>query len=160
MRVGIGYDVHALRAGRQLILGSVHIPYAQGLDGHSDADAVIHAVVDALLGAAALGDIGQHFPSHDPQWQDAPSTAFLTYTHELLLQQGWRVGNIDVTIVAERPKMAAYIPAMRAHVAATLAVPVASISIKATTTDRLGFTGKGEGIACMAIALIESINGG
>jgi 2-C-methyl-D-erythritol 2,4-cyclodiphosphate synthase len=156
MRIGIGYDVHAFTAGRPLILGGVQIPYAQGLDGHSDADAVIHAVVDALLGAAALGDIGQHFPSSDPQWRDAPSTAFLTYTRDLLAQQGWRIGNIDATIVAERPKMATYIPAMRTHLATALNVPIELISVKAKTTDRLGFAGRGEGIAGMAVALIES----
>ncbi len=155
MRVGIGYDVHAFVAGRPLVLGGVAIPYAQGLDGHSDADAVIHAVVDALLGAAALGDIGQHFPSSDPRWRDAPSTDFLAYTRDLLATEGWRIGNVDVTIVAERPKMIPYIPAMRARLAATLGVPPDAVSVKATTTDRLGFTGRGEGIAAMAIAAVQ-----
>lgn len=155
MRVGIGYDVHAFVAGRPLVLGGVAIPYAQGLDGHSDADAVIHAVVDALLGAASLGDIGQHFPSSDPRWRDAPSTDFLAYTRDLLATEGWRIGNVDVTIVAERPKMIPYIPAMRAGLAATLGVPPDAVSVKATTTDRLGFTGRGEGIAAMAIAAVQ-----
>lgn len=155
MRIGIGYDVHAFVAGRPLILGGVQIPYAQGLAGHSDADAVIHAVVDALLGAAALGDIGQHFPSSDARWHDAPSTTFLTYARELLAEHGWRVGNIDATIVAERPKMAPYIPAMRQVLADALSVPLDAVSIKATTTDALGFTGRGEGIAAMAIAAVE-----
>ncbi len=155
MRIGIGYDVHAFTAGRPLVLGGVHIPYAQGLAGHSDADAVIHAVVDALLGAAALGDIGQHFPSHDPRWADAPSATFLGYTRDLLSEHGWRVGNVDVTIVAERPKMSAYIPTMKETLAEALGVPLHEISIKATTTDRLGFTGRGEGIAAMAVALID-----
>jgi 2-C-methyl-D-erythritol 2,4-cyclodiphosphate synthase len=157
MRIGIGYDVHAFTAGRPLMLGGVHIPYAQGLAGHSDADAVIHAVVDALLGAAALGDIGQHFPSSDPRWADVPSATFLGYTRELLREHGWRVGNVDATIVAERPKMAAYIPAMKETLAEALGVPLYEISIKATTTDNLGFTGRGEGIAAMAVALIERV---
>jgi 2-C-methyl-D-erythritol 2,4-cyclodiphosphate synthase len=155
MRIGIGYDVHAFVTGRPLILGGVQIPYAQGLAGHSDADAVIHAVVDALLGAAALGDIGQHFPSSDPRWRDTPSTTFLAYTRDLLAQHGWRIGNIDATIVAERPKMAPSIPAMKAVLAEALAVTLDAVSIKATTTDSLGFTGRGEGIAAMAIAAIE-----
>ncbi len=155
MRVGIGYDVHAFVTGRPLVLGGVHIPYGQGLDGHSDADAVIHAIVDALLGAAALGDIGQHFPSSDPRWQDVPSARFLQYTRVLLAEHGWRAGNIDVTIVAERPKMSVHIPAMKEILAEALEVPLAEISLKATTTDRLGFTGRGEGIAAMAVALIE-----
>ena len=155
MRVGIGYDVHAFTTGRPLMLGGVRIPYAQGLDGHSDADAVIHAVVDALLGAAALGDIGQHFPSHEPRWHNAPSTEFLTYTRVLLAEHGWQIGNVDVTIVAERPKMAPHIPAMKQVLADALAIPLAEVSVKATTTDHLGFTGRGEGIAAMAIAGLE-----
>lgn len=157
VRTGIGYDVHALVIGRPLMLGGVAIPYAQGLAGHSDADAVIHAVVDALLGAGALGDIGQHFPSSEARWQDAPSTAFLAYTRDLLAAQRWRIGNVDVTIVAERPKIAPYIPAMRATLAAALGVTVDLLSVKATTTDQLGFTGRGEGIAAMAIATIEML---
>lgn len=156
-RTGIGYDVHAFVIGRPLMLGGVTIPYAQGLEGHSDADAVIHAVVDALLGAGALGDIGQHFPSSEARWKDAPSTAFLTYTRALLTDNGWRIGNVDVTIVAERPKMAPYIPAMRATIAEALGVGVDLLSVKATTTDRLGFTGRGEGIAAMAIATIDKL---
>jgi 2-C-methyl-D-erythritol 2,4-cyclodiphosphate synthase len=155
MRIGIGYDVHAFISGRPLVLGGVHIPYAQGLDGHSDADAVIHAVVDALLGAAALGDIGQHFPSNDPRWQDVPSTAFLAYTRDLLTEHGWHVGNVDVTIVAERPKMTPHVPAMKETLAAALGIPLNEVSVKATTTDRLGFTGRGEGIAAMAVATVE-----
>jgi 2-C-methyl-D-erythritol 2,4-cyclodiphosphate synthase len=155
MRVGIGYDVHAFISGRPMVLGGVHIPYAQGLDGHSDADAVIHAVVDALLGAAALGDIGQHFPSNDPRWQDVPSAAFLAYTRDLLTEHGWHVGNVDVTIVAERPKMTPHVPAMKETLAAALGIPLNEVSVKATTTDRLGFTGRGEGIAAMAVATVE-----
>ncbi|HLG78471.1 MAG TPA: 2-C-methyl-D-erythritol 2,4-cyclodiphosphate synthase [Ktedonobacteraceae bacterium] len=155
IRVGSGYDVHAFVSNRPLILGGISIPYESGLAGHSDADVVIHAVVDALLGAAALGDIGQHFPSSDPRWKDQPSSLFLDYAHDLLCQQGWRISNIDATIVAERPKMSAHIPAMRTHLSRHLRLEVNQVSIKATTTDSLGFTGRGEGIACYAVALIE-----
>jgi 2-C-methyl-D-erythritol 2,4-cyclodiphosphate synthase len=156
MRIGIGYDVHAFTTDRPLIIGGVTIPYEKGLDGHSDADALIHAIVDALLGAAALGDIGQHFPSSDLQWKDAPSTKFLTYTRTLLQENQWQISNIDATIIAERPKMAAYIPQMRANLATNLDIDINLISVKATTTDKLGFTGRGEGLACMAVALLES----
>jgi 2-C-methyl-D-erythritol 2,4-cyclodiphosphate synthase len=155
IHVGSGYDVHALAPERPLILGGVTIPYELGLSGHSDADAVIHAVVDALLGAAALGDIGSHFPSSDARWKDRPSSVFLDYAYDLLGQHGWRIGNIDATIVAERPKLAPYIPAMRAHLAEHLHLALAAVSVKATTTDSLGFAGRGEGIACYAVALIE-----
>ncbi len=155
LRIGSGYDVHAFAPNRPLVLGGVTIPHEFGLAGHSDADAVIHAVVDALLGAAALGDIGQHFPSSDPRWKDQPSSVFLTYTLDLLCQQGWQISNIDATIVAERPKMAAHIPAMRAHLAEHLRLEIGQISVKATTTDGLGFAGRREGIACYAVALIE-----
>lgn len=158
MRVGIGYDVHAFAAGRPLILGGVKIPYAQGLEGHSDADAVIHAAVDALLGAAALGDIGQHFPSSDPRWKDSPSLVFLTHARELLASAGWQVANIDVTIVAERPKMAPHVATMRENLATALGVALGQVSVKATTTDNLGFTGRGEGIAAMAIAAITPVS--
>src|SRR5262249_35294961 len=150
-----GYDVHAFTTGRPLMLGGVQIPYAQGLAGHSDADAVIHAVVDALLGAAALGDIGQHFPSSDLRWANVPSITFLSYTRDLLAEHGWQVGNVDVTIVAERPKLSAHIPSMKEALAEALGVPLHEVSIKATTTDQLGFTGRGEGIAAMAVALVE-----
>lgn len=155
MRAGIGYDVHAFAEGRPLILGGVTIPAVRGLAGHSDADAVIHAIVDALLGAAALGDIGQHFPSSDPRWAGAPSTHFLVHAHDLVQAQGLRIVNLDATIIAERPKMAPYIPAMRAHLSTTLGLNLAQVSVKATTTDGLGFTGRGEGIACLAIAVVE-----
>lgn len=157
IRVGSGYDVHAFTPGRPLILGGVTIPSTLGLAGHSDADTVIHAVVDALLGAAALGDIGQHFPSSDSRWKDQPSTVFLTYTLELLGQHKWQISNIDATIIAERPRMGPHIPAMRAHLAAQLHLKIDQVSVKATTTDGLGFTGRGEGIACSAIALLEQI---
>lgn len=154
-RFGIGYDVHAFAANRPLILGGVTIPFERGLGGHSDADAAIHAVVDALLGAAALGDIGSHFPSNDPRWKDQPSAVFLDYTADLLHQHGYSIVNIDATIVAERPKLAPYIPAMRSHLAERLRIPVEQVSVKATTTDGLGFAGRQEGIACYAIAAIE-----
>jgi 2-C-methyl-D-erythritol 2,4-cyclodiphosphate synthase len=155
IRMGIGYDVHGFAEGRPLMVGGISIPHSRGLAGHSDADVLIHAIVDALLGAAALGDIGSHFPSSDPRWKDAPSSAFLTYTRDLLAARGWHVGNIDAVIVAERPKMAPHIPAMRAELARQLAIEVEQISVKATTTDGLGFTGREEGIGCCAVALIE-----
>jgi 2-C-methyl-D-erythritol 2,4-cyclodiphosphate synthase len=154
-RIGFGYDVHAFAADRPLILGGVTIPFSRGLSGHSDADTVIHAIVDALLGAAALGDIGQHFPSSDARWKDSSGAVFLDYTRDLLQQHGWRIGNIDATIVAERPRLAPHIPAMRTHVAEHLRIDLAQVSIKATTTDGLGFAGRQEGIACYAVALLE-----
>ncbi|HEY5005043.1 MAG TPA: 2-C-methyl-D-erythritol 2,4-cyclodiphosphate synthase [Ktedonobacteraceae bacterium] len=155
IRIGSGYDVHAFTQGRPLILGGVTIPFDYGLAGHSDADTVIHAIVDALLGAAALGDIGSHFPSHDPRWKDQPSAVFLAYTIDLLQQHDWSIGNIDATIVAERPKLSPYIQDMRDHVAQHLRLDKGQVSIKATTTDGLGFAGRREGIACYAVALIE-----
>ncbi len=154
-RVGFGYDVHAFTANRPLVLGGVTIPYERGLSGHSDADTVIHAIVDALLGAAALGDIGTHFPSTDIRWQNQPSILFLDYTYDVLCQHQWKISNIDTTIVAERPKLAPYIVAMRTHLAEHLHLNVEQVSVKATTTDGLGFAGRAEGIACYAVALIE-----
>lgn len=155
IRIGSGYDVHALVQKRPLVLGGITIPYQYGLAGHSDADAVIHAVVDALLGAAALGDIGQHFPSTDLRWKDQPSTIFLSYTLDLLQRNQWSIGNIDATIVAERPKMSPHIQGMREHLAEHLQLTIEQVSVKATTTDKLGFTGRREGIACYAVALLE-----
>jgi 2-C-methyl-D-erythritol 2,4-cyclodiphosphate synthase len=158
VRVGVGYDVHAFAEpgmGRPLIVGGVEVAYERGLAGHSDADVVLHAVVDALLGAAALGDIGQHFPSSDPRWLNAPSTAFLTYTRDLVAERGWRVGNLDATIVAERPRLSPHVPAMRTHLARELGLALEQVSVKSKTTDGLGFTGRGEGIACYAVALLE-----
>lgn len=155
IHIGTGFDVHAFASNRPLVLGGVTIPHEMGLAGHSDADAVIHAVVDALLGAAALGDIGQHFPSSDPRWKDQPGSVFLAYTLDLLCQHGWRIGNVDATIIAERPRMGPHIPAMRAHLARHLRLEIGQVSVKATTTDGLGFTGRREGIACQAVALIE-----
>ncbi len=155
IRVGSGYDVHAFAPNRPLILGGVTIPYEYGLAGHSDADVVIHAVVDALLGAAALGDIGTHFPSHDARWKDQPSTVFLDYTRDLLSQQHWKISNIDTTVVAERPRMGPHVQAMRAHLAEHLHLALEQVSVKGKTTDGLGFAGRREGIACYAVALIE-----
>ena len=155
IRIGFGYDVHAFATDRPLILGGVTIPSERGLSGHSDADAVIHALVDALLGAAALGDIGQHFPSSDERWKNQPSSVFLDYTYDLLCQQQYTINNIDTTIVAEHPKMALHIQAMRTHLAQHLHLSREQVSVKATTTDGLGFTGREEGIACYAIALVE-----
>ncbi len=154
-RVGFGYDVHAFAPDRPLVLGGVTIPYERGLSGHSDADTVIHAIVDALLGAAALGDIGRHFPSSDMRWHNQPSTVFLDYTYDLLHQHHWQIGNIDATIVAEHPKLAPYIPTMRTYLAEHLHLKLEQVSVKATTTDGLGFAGHSEGIACYAVALIE-----
>ena len=155
IRIGSGYDVHAFAPNRPLILGGVTIPFERGLSGHSDADVVIHAVVDALLGAAAMGDIGRHFPSNDERWKNQPSAVFLDYVYDLLYQHHWKISNVDATIVAERPKMAPHIDAMRAHLAEHLRLDIGQVSIKATTTDGLGFTGREEGIACYAVALIE-----
>lgn len=155
IRIGFGYDVHAFASGRPLILGGVIIPSERGLSGHSDADTVIHAIVDALLGAAALGDIGQHFPSTDERWKNQPSSVFLAYTYDLLCQQQYVINNIDATIVAEHPKLAPYVQAMRTYLAEHLHLTREQVSVKATTTDGLGFSGRKEGIACYAIALLE-----
>ena len=155
MRIGFGYDVHAFTKGRPLVLGGVVIPFEYGLSGHSDADAVIHAVVDALLGAASLGDIGTHFPSSDLRWKNQPGSVFLTHIYDLLCQLHWKIGNIDATIVAERPKLAPYVQEMRTHLADHLHLARDQVSIKATTTDGIGFAGRREGIACYAVALLE-----
>lgn len=155
IRIGHGYDVHAFAKERPLVLGGVIIPFEFGLSGHSDADTVIHAIVDALLGAAALGDIGQHFPSSDEHWKNQPSSAFLEYTYDLLCQQHYAINNVDATIVAERPKLAPHVQAMRTHIAEHLHISKEQVSVKATTTDGLGFSGRQEGIACYAVALLE-----
>jgi len=157
-RVGMGYDAHGFapaEAGRPLMIGGVVIPHERGLAGHSDADVLLHALVDALLGAAALGDIGAYFPSSDPQWQGAPSMAFLSATLALLRERGWRVGNVDATIVAERPRMSPHIAAIRERLAEGMGIAPDCVSVKSKTTDGLGFTGRHEGIACYAVALIE-----
>ncbi len=155
MRVGIGYDVHRLVAGRKLILGGVEIPYHLGLLGHSDADVLLHAVIDAMLGAAALGDIGQHFPPSDPRYKDISSLALLTSAKAIIGEERLRVSNVDATVVAERPALLPHVPAIRKTMAEALGVPVGRISIKGKTTEGLGFTGRGEGIAAYAVVLLE-----
>ena len=155
MRIGHGFDVHAFAAGRKLIIGGVEIPHELGLAGHSDADVLLHAICDALLGAAGLGDIGRHFPDSDPRYKGIDSRELLRHVQGLLAGGGWWVGNVDATLIAQAPRMAPHIPAMQAHIAADLEVPTAAINVKATTTERLGFTGRGEGIAAEAVCLIN-----
>jgi 2-C-methyl-D-erythritol 2,4-cyclodiphosphate synthase len=155
MRVGTGFDVHRLTAGRKLIIGGVDIPAEQGLLGHSDADVLLHAICDALLGAAGLGDIGRHFPDSDPKYKGISSLVLLEEVRRLLTEGGFRVHNIDATIVAERPRMAPHIPAMAANIAAAAGVDRSSVNVKATTTEGLGYTGRGEGIAAYAVCLIR-----
>ena len=155
MRIGYGYDVHRLKAGRKLILGGVEIPWELGLDGHSDADVLIHAVMDALLGAAALGDIGKWFPDTDPQYRGISSMVLLQRVTALLRERGYRVGNVDVTVIAQRPKLLPYIPQMRENLAAALEIGMERVNVKATTEERLGFTGSGEGMAAHAVCLLE-----
>lgn len=157
MRIGHGYDVHRLVSGRDLILGGVKLDYSMGLDGHSDADVLTHAVMDALLGAAGLGDIGRHFPDSDPAYKDIDSQKLLAHVRELLAQAGYQVGNIDVTLIAQAPKLAPHIGKMEETLAATLGIDRNRVNIKATTEERLGFTGRGEGIACHAVCLLECI---
>lgn len=154
MRIGHGYDVHKLVAGRKLILGGVEIPHETGLLGHSDADVLAHAVMDALLGAAALGDIGQHFPDTDPAYAGADSLALMKQVSRILAENGWAVGNVDATILAQAPKLAPHIPQMRANMAAALGVDETQVSVKATTEEHLGFTGAKEGMAAHAVALL------
>ena len=155
MRIGHGYDVHRLVEGRKLILGGVEIPYEKGLLGHSDADVLTHAVMDALLGAAGLGDIGQHFPDSDDRFLGADSLDLLRQVCTLLSERGYRVGNVDVTVIAQRPKLAGYIPLMREKLAAVMGLRPEDVNVKATTEEKLGFTGEGLGIAAHAVALIE-----
>ncbi len=155
MRVGIGYDVHRLEKGCKLVLGGVEIPFEKGLLGWSDGDVTVHAIIDALIGAAALGDIGTHFPSDDLQYQDIPSLILLERTVTLLKEHHWRIGNVDVTIIAQEPKLAPYIGRMKHQIAATLAIKEDQLGIKAKTADELGFVGKGEGIVTHAVVLIE-----
>ncbi len=157
MRVGIGYDAHRLLEGRPLILGGVVVPYHLGLAGHSDGDVLVHAIIDALLGAAALGDIGHHFPSDDPQYRNISSLFLLARVRDLLAGHGWQVRNVDATIVAERPRLAPYVHQMRQAVGAHLGLEPDLISIKATTTDGMGFAGREEGMAAQAIVLIEPV---
>lgn len=155
MRIGHGYDVHRLTRGRDLILGGVKIPYELGLDGHSDADVLLHAVMDALLGAAALRDIGYHFPDTDPAYKGADSMELLKIVGQKIADAGYRVGNIDVTMIAQKPKLKDYIPAMTENIARALDIPVGRVNVKATTEEKLGFTGSGEGMRCHAVCLLE-----
>ena len=154
MRIGQGFDAHALVAGRKLVIGGVEIPYEQGLAGHSDADVLIHAVCDALLGAAGLGDIGSHFPDTDARYKDISSRKLLTKVRELLHDRGLSVVNVDATVIAQAPKLAPHISAMRANLASDLGVALEAVNVKAKTTEKLGFVGRGEGIAAEAIALL------
>lgn len=154
MRIGQGYDVHRLVEGRKLVLGGVEVPYERGLLGHSDADVLTHAVMDALLGAAGLGDIGQHFPDSDPAYAGADSLRLLAAVMEKLTGGGWKVGNVDATIIAQRPKLADYLPRMRQKLALAMGVLPDQVNVKATTEEGLGFTGSGQGIAAQAVALL------
>ena len=155
MRIGHGYDVHRLVEGRKLILGGVEIPFEKGLDGHSDADVLVHAVMDALLGAAALGDIGKLFPDNDERYLGADSVELLKKVRDVLQEHGWKPGNLDATVIAQRPKLAPYIDTMRKRIADALETDAENVSVKATTEERLGFTGSGEGIAAHAVCLLE-----
>ena len=154
MRIGHGYDVHRLVPGRELVLGGVHIPYELGLLGHSDADVLLHAVMDALLGAAGLRDIGYHFPDTDPRYKGADSMELLRRVGEMLRQAGFRVGNIDVTMIAQKPKLKGYIPQMMENIAGALETDVSRVNVKATTEEHLGFTGTGEGMSCHAVCIL------
>lgn len=157
MRIGHGYDVHRLVEGRKLILGGVEIPFEKGLDGHSDADVLVHAVMDALLGAAALGDIGKLFPDNDDAYLGADSVELLKKVRDVLQEHGWKPGNLDATVIAQRPKLAPYIDTMRKRIADALETDAENVSVKATTEEHLGFTGSGEGIAAHAVCLIERV---
>lgn len=157
MRIGHGYDVHRLAEGRRLILGGVEIPFEKGLLGHSDADVLAHAVMDALLGAAALGDIGKLFPDSDPAYEGADSLALLKRVTEVLEGKGYKIGNVDATVLAQRPKLAPHIPLMRERLAAAMGIGPGRVSVKATTEEGLGFTGMGEGVAAHAVALIDEL---
>ena len=155
MRIGHGYDVHRLVEGRALTLGGVKIPYEKGLLGHSDADVLLHAVADALLGAAGLGDIGRHFPDTDPAYKDADSLKLLACVAQKVQAAGYKTGNVDVTVIAQKPKLKDYIPQMQKNIAAALDVAESQINVKATTEEHLGFTGDGSGMACHAVCLLE-----
>lgn len=157
MRIGMGYDVHRLAEGRDLIVGGVSIPFEKGLLGHSDADVLLHAVMDSLLGAAALGDIGKHFPDTDPEYEGVSSIRLLEHVGRLLDEKMYVIGNIDATIIAQRPKMAPYISEMRRNIAETLHISEDQVNIKATTEEGLGFTGSGEGISAQAVACLQTI---
>jgi 2-C-methyl-D-erythritol 2,4-cyclodiphosphate synthase len=154
IRIGQGFDVHAFGDGDHVMLGGVRIPHARGLAAHSDGDVVLHALCDAILGALALGDIGRHFPPSDPRWRDADSRSFLRHCNALAAERGWRVGNVDATVLAERPKVGPHADAMRERIAADLGIGVDAVGVKATTTEQLGFTGREEGIAALAVCLL------
>lgn len=157
MRIGQGYDVHRLVSNRKLILGGVEIPFEKGLDGHSDADVLVHAVMDAMLGALALGDIGKLFPDNDDAFLGADSIVLLKRVRGVLAQNGWKLSNLDATVIAQRPKLAPFIDTMRENIALALQTDVSNVSVKATTEEKLGFTGSGEGIAAHAVCLIERV---
>ena len=157
MRIGFGYDVHALTEGRKLILGGVNIPHEKGLLGHSDADVLLHSIADAILGAAALGDIGKHFPDNDPAFKDADSVVLLKIAYDAVRKKGYTLGNLDATVCAQAPKLAPHIEKMRENIAVALDCDVDLISIKATTTEKLGFVGKKEGISSYCVCLLEKI---
>lgn len=156
LRIGHGFDVHAFAEGRRLVIGGVDIPHERGLLGHSDADVLIHAICDALLGAAGLGDIGRHFPDSDARYQGIDSRELLRHVAGLLDARGWRVGNVDATLIAQAPRMAPHIPAMRERLAADLGIALDALNVKATTTEKLGFTGRQEGIAAEAVCLLQA----
>jgi 2-C-methyl-D-erythritol 2,4-cyclodiphosphate synthase len=160
MRIGQGFDVHALVEGRRLVIGGIDIPHDKGLLGHSDADVLLHAICDALLGAAALGDIGRHFPDSDPRFKGIDSRELLRQVANLLVDRQYRVVNVDATIIAQAPRMAPHIPRMVANIAADIAVDARQVNVKATTTEELGFTGRREGIAAQAVCLIETVDRG
>ena len=157
MRIGQGFDAHAFKDGRKLVIGGVTIPHVRGLDGHSDADVLLHAVCDALIGAAALGDIGRHFPDSEARYKGIDSRVLLRETAALLANNGWALVNLDATIIAQEPRMSPYIPAMVANIATDLGVPPRDVNIKAKTTEKLGFTGRGEGIAAEVVVLIRAV---
>ncbi|MGV3464457.1 MAG: 2-C-methyl-D-erythritol 2,4-cyclodiphosphate synthase [Heyndrickxia sp.] len=156
-RIGQGYDVHQLTEGRPLIIGGIHIPYEKGLLGHSDADVLLHTVADACLGAIGEGDIGKHFPDTDPAFKDADSAQLLSHVWNLVKEKGYCLGNIDCTIIAQKPKMAPYIEQMRERIAELLECDTSQVNVKATTTEKLGFTGRGEGIASQAVVLLQEV---
>ncbi len=155
MRVGIGYDVHPLTQGRRLVLGGVEIPFDKGLDGHSDADVVVHSIIDALLGAAGLGDIGTHFPSSEPNYKGISSIVLLRRVATMLKEEGWQIYNVDATVVAEQPRLAPFIPRMRELISQTLEVSIDRVGVKSTTSKGLGFVGEGQAIAVHAVALVD-----
>ncbi|MBS0319810.1 MAG: 2-C-methyl-D-erythritol 2,4-cyclodiphosphate synthase [Proteobacteria bacterium] len=158
-RTGTGFDVHALVAGRKLIVGGVDVPYERGLDGHSDADVLLHAIADAILGALAQGDIGRHFPDTDPRWKGADSVKLLAHVALIMSSLGYAVANVDATLIAQAPRFAPHVDAMRMNIARAVRADVDCVSVKATTTERLGFTGRGEGIAAQASVLLQRVAG-